>query len=147
MLALTGGSAAAAEDVVAEAFARAQVEWDRVQAYDRPDLWLRRVAVNLAISRHRRDGRVDYVGLDPFAGSAPTEVSPMAFETLEALRSLPERQAQVVALVFFGREPVTEAARILEISESTARTHLKRALEQLATRLSTEEVDDGCEAR
>lgn len=133
---LTGGDRAAAEDVVAEAFARAQREWHRVGGYDRPDLWLRRVALNLAITHHRTRTRRRARRLEP----APDVVlDDASVEVLDAVRALPERQAQVVVLVYFAGETVAAAARLLGIAEPTARTHHTRALAALATALSDEE--------
>ncbi|WP_308314346.1 sigma factor-like helix-turn-helix DNA-binding protein [Streptomyces sp. GbtcB7] len=40
------GSLEQAEDVVQEAFIRALDRWPRIQAYDMPELWVRRVPVN-----------------------------------------------------------------------------------------------------
>jgi RNA polymerase sigma-70 factor (ECF subfamily) len=133
---LTGGDRAAAEDVVAEAFARAQREWHRVGGYDRPDLWLRRVALNLAISAHRTAVRRRRRRLDPPADPVLDEAS---IEVLDVVRALPERQAQVVVLVYFAGESVASAARVLGIAEPTARTHHTRALAALATALADEE--------
>lgn len=48
------GSLEQAEDVVQEAFIRALDRWPRIQAYDVPVLWVRRVAINLAVSEIRR---------------------------------------------------------------------------------------------
>lgn len=139
VLPLVGGCRATAEDVASEAFARAQARWGQVGGYDRPDLWLRRVAINLAISRHRKEHRVHQRGLDPAEGLEPEGISAPTAEVLDAVRRLPERQAQVVVLVYFAHESVAAAARTLEISESTARTHLARALERLAGELDDQE--------
>jgi RNA polymerase sigma-70 factor, ECF subfamily len=133
---LTGGDRAAAEDLVAEAFARAQREWHRVGRYDRPDLWLRRVALNLAITAHRTRDRRRRRPLDPPPEATLDDAS---VEVLDAVRSLPERQAQVVVLVYFAGETVAGAARILGVAEPTARTHHTRALAALASALSDEE--------
>ena len=43
-----------AEDVVQEAFARASLHWSRVRGYHAPDAWVRRVALNYALSGLRR---------------------------------------------------------------------------------------------
>jgi len=132
---LCAGDRAAAEDVVAEAFARAQRDWDRVRTYDRPDLWLRRVALNLAISAHRTRSR----RRRPLPTSDGITLADASIEVLDAVRALPERQAQVVVLVYFAGETVAGAARVLGIAEPTARTHHTRALEALATALADEE--------
>ena len=44
----------AAEEIAQESFLRAHQRWNVVSALDRPDLWVRRVALNLAVSRFRR---------------------------------------------------------------------------------------------
>lgn len=43
----------AARDLTQEAFARLHTHWERIQRYDSPGAWLRRVVANLAIDRHR----------------------------------------------------------------------------------------------
>ena len=43
-----------AEDLAQEAMTKAHREWPRIQSYDRPGAWLRRVTINLALSRRRR---------------------------------------------------------------------------------------------
>jgi hypothetical protein len=44
------GSLAEAEDVVQEAFVRAYGRWSKVEALDTPSAWIRRVALNLAMT-------------------------------------------------------------------------------------------------
>lgn len=46
-----------AEDAVQEAFARASVHWARVGAYELPEAWVRRVALNVAFTGLRRAQR------------------------------------------------------------------------------------------
>jgi DNA-directed RNA polymerase specialized sigma24 family protein len=48
------GDFAEAQDVVHEAFARALAHPGRMRHVDNPEAWLRRVALNVARSRHRR---------------------------------------------------------------------------------------------
>ena len=47
------GDLAEAENVLQEAYARAFVRWSRVGAYDLPEAWVRRVAINLAAMADR----------------------------------------------------------------------------------------------
>src|SRR6266542_3608552 len=53
-LTLVTGNLHEAEEVVQEALARAVPRWARLRAYDVPEAWVRRVALNLATSHHRR---------------------------------------------------------------------------------------------
>jgi predicted RNA polymerase sigma factor len=48
------GDLAEAENLLQEAYARAVVRWAQVRAYDRPEAWVRRVALNLAAMAARR---------------------------------------------------------------------------------------------
>ena len=56
LLAITG-NLQDAEDAVQEAFARASLRWMRLRDFDAPEAWVRRVAINLAVSGVRRARR------------------------------------------------------------------------------------------
>jgi RNA polymerase sigma-70 factor (ECF subfamily) len=49
-----------------------------------------------------------------------------------AVRRLPPRQAQVIALRYWDRRSGPEIAEILELSEATVKSHLQRARQTLA---------------
>ena len=53
MLTLYCGDREVARDLTQETLSRAWVHWRKVRRMDRADLWLRRVAVNLAKSQFR----------------------------------------------------------------------------------------------
>ena len=55
-----------------------------------------------------------------------------------AVRSLPKRQAQSIALRFVDGRSINEIAEILDCSENTVKTHLRRAKDTLARRLREE---------
>jgi RNA polymerase sigma factor (sigma-70 family) len=54
---------------------------------------------------------------------------------LDALRSLPDRQRDVLALRYWGELSEAEIADALGIAPGTVKTHAKRALDALAHRL------------
>ena len=56
-LAVVAGSQEAAADAVQEAFVKAHLHWRRIQRYDDPVGWIRRVAINKLRDDHRRGGR------------------------------------------------------------------------------------------
>ena len=89
-LTLTAGSTEVAEDVTAEAFARAFERWDRVRAMEAPRGWLYQVTLNLL----RRRGRRLALERDLLRRTPPAETPPPALDPgmWEAVRSLPERQ-------------------------------------------------------
>lgn len=133
------GSRSGAEDLAQEAFLAALRRWDRIAGYDKPEAWVRRVAVNRAVSRFRRlaSEAKAVLRLEQGQFTVP-EAESEAREVWDAVRSLPTRQAQVVALRFFDRRSIAEIARILECSENTVKTHLQRGKQALATKLGEE---------
>lgn len=131
-----------AEELAQEAFLRAYRRWSTVGTYDRPDAWVRRVALNLTASWGRRlqaEARaMVQLRLRPLAssdGSVPDG------EFWQAVRSLPRRQAQVLALYYLEDRPVDEIADVLQLSPGTVRVHLVRGRRNLAARLGLKDGD------
>jgi RNA polymerase sigma-70 factor (ECF subfamily) len=123
---------AVAEDVVQDAFVRAYERWPQISRYDRPDLWVRRVTMNLATSRYRRL-RTQVTGLARLAARTDTVagLSDDTMSILGAIQRLPTRQAQVIALKFIDDLSTEEIADVLEMAPGTVRTHLRRGLDAL----------------
>jgi RNA polymerase sigma factor (sigma-70 family) len=121
-----------AEDCTAEAFARCLRQWDRVRDHPAPDAWVVRTAINHHHDRARRGRRA--LRLLPQlvdTESSPPPEPPIDPTLLAALKSLPERQRQVVALrIILGLSGEQTAAE-LDISSSTVGVHLHRALAAL----------------
>lgn len=133
------GSWSVAEDLAQEAFVRAYRDWDRIRDYDRPDSWVRTVLVNLATSRGRRlaaegralvrlRGRREESHTDPLPGDAE--------RFWGAVRALPRRQAQAVALYYHEERSVEEIATIMRCATGTVKSHLHAARRTLAERLA-----------
>src|SRR5687767_10370215 len=103
------GDHSEAQDVTQEAFCRALDRWGRISGYDDPSAWVRRVAVNLAISRRRRQTtmlrfvsrqRVEHVD-----GPGPDRVA-----LIRALAALPERHRRAVVQHHIGHMSTAEIA-------------------------------------
>ena len=62
----------------------------------------------------------------------PEELPPEADALWRAVRRLPRRQAQVVALHYLEALAVLEVAAVLQCAEATVRVHLHRARTALA---------------
>jgi RNA polymerase sigma factor (sigma-70 family) len=137
------GSRSGAEDLAQEAFLAAHGNWQRIGHYDRPGAWVRRVAVNLSVSTFRRrvaEGRAlaraafgeRTVPADPGAGDP---------EFWGAVRALPRRQAQVIALFYLEDKSIAEVGEILDLTTGTVKRHLHDGRLTLARRLQ-EEVEE-----
>jgi RNA polymerase sigma factor (sigma-70 family) len=130
-----------AEDVAQEAMRVAYRRWRTVSDLDRPDLWVRRVCANLAVSSFRRR-MVELRALVRLAGRR--ELEPLSDATEElwtAVRSLPRRQAQAAALRFVYDLPIADIAVVLGCTEGTVKQHLSRARAAIRHDLHLEEGD------
>ena len=135
------GSRSGAEDLAQDAFLAAYRNWARIGEYDKPGAWVRRVVANRSVSFFRRR-MVEAKGIARLALRREPALPELAQEDAEfwmAVRVLPKRQAQVVALHYMEDLPVTEIARILELAEGTVKSHLHAARRTLAARLKLEE--------
>ncbi|MEA2023922.1 MAG: sigma-70 family RNA polymerase sigma factor [Actinomycetota bacterium] len=130
------GSRSGAEDLAQDAFLKAYKQWETVGAYDNPGAWVRRVVSNNSVSVFRR-GKAEAKALTRFAGSmyVVPDMSPDAMATWAAVRKLPNRQAQAIALRYYDRSSIADIARILKCSENTVKTHLQRAKQTLEAHL------------
>ena len=136
------GSTWGAEDIAQEAFLRAHRDWDRVGRFEYPGTWVRTVALNLARSKLRRTGAELRALKRWFGMQAPAfpELEPVSEEFWGAVRSLPRRQREVVALHYVEDRSVSDIAEILGVAESTVKTSLQKARVALATRFDEMEV-------
>jgi RNA polymerase sigma-70 factor (sigma-E family) len=132
------GDRALAEDLAQDALEAAWRHWDRIAGYDKPGAWARRVVANRATDRGRRSGREDRA-LQRLGGLAVTAAEPALGSTdgrfWAAVRNLPQRQAQAVALHYLEDMSIAGIAEVLEISEGAVKSHLHRGRLALAAEL------------
>jgi RNA polymerase sigma-70 factor (ECF subfamily) len=126
-----------ARDIAQEAFVELFSRWDRISRYDRPDAWVRRVAIRLAVRAVRRDRRRLHLEREVHAASA---LEPLDVDVLRAVGKLPGSQQAAVVLFYFEDRPVAEVADILNCSVATAKVHLHRARRRLAALLGEHEI-------
>lgn len=127
---LAVGDMTLAEELVAEAFARAWTAWRTVRRHPAPRAWVVRTALNAHASWWRRRRREM-----PLEGhDLPVPADPgSALDTavLAALWRLPTRQRQVVALRLLLDLDTETTAQMLGISPGTVGVHLHRAIATL----------------
>jgi RNA polymerase sigma factor (sigma-70 family) len=132
-----------AEELAQDTFLACLRRWDEVSGYDDPTGWVRRVLTNRCISsgrRHLTELRL-LVKLGRERPASPTLSEP-ADRLWVAVRQLPKRQAQVLALAFVEDLDVHQIAATLAIGEESVRTHLRRGRAAIAARLEAEQ-DNG----
>jgi RNA polymerase sigma-70 factor (ECF subfamily) len=132
-----------AEELTQEAYCRALRRWTTVSRYEVPEAWVRRVAVNLALSARRRVQRRAVLLLsmgrpEPVPGLSVDRVALM-----EALQAVPMRYRAAVVLHHVVDLPVDEVAAELGVSVNTVKTWLRRGRAALSGLLDDD--NDGTE--
>ena len=129
----------AAEDLVQEAFIRLSRSAHRIREPERAAAYLRSIVINLARDHNRR-GLVSLRHQPPATTDEPSAEETAAaresrLEVVAALRDLPRRQRDCVALRYYLELSVEEIATTLGLSRNSVKTHLQRGLRSLAQRL------------
>jgi RNA polymerase sigma-70 factor (ECF subfamily) len=142
-LTVVTGSLEDAEDAVQEAFARASTRWARLRAYDAPEAWVRRVALNLATTglRHARRQLAALARLPTPTAEPPRSTDRLAIEA--GLRRLPLRHRQVLVLHYGADLPVEQVARQLRLPTGTVKSRLARARAALGAYLKDVQEERG----
>jgi RNA polymerase sigma-70 factor (sigma-E family) len=130
-----------AEDLVAEAYAQAWSAWRKVRAHPAPRAWIVRTALNSRVSWWRKRRReVALAGHDAEGHQQTEGVDPAL---LAAVRRLPRRQREVVALRVFLDLDTEATAKTLGIAPGTVTAHLARAVATLRGDLFTAISQEG----
>jgi RNA polymerase sigma-70 factor (ECF subfamily) len=128
-----------AEEIAQDAFMRLHVHWAKVSRYERPDAWVRRVAIRLAARAARRE-RIR-PSLERVANPDAVEGPAPDLDLLRAVAELPMRQRVAVVLFYLEDRPLPEIAHVLDCSDGAAKILLHRARRSLAARLGEEASD------
>ena len=130
------GRAAPAEDIAQETLARAYVRWARL-AEDATG-WCVTVAFNLAMDHLRSAERDRTRHRQLIAVDEPSVADPRLAERLDlynAMRDLPRRQRQIVALRYLGDLSEQQTADALGISLGNVKSQASHGLATLRTHL------------
>lgn len=127
------GNREIASDAVAEAFARAWRDWDRI---DEPVPWVWKVAFRLAAADLRESRRrvADRGDEDSYELESPSE------SILPMLAKLSAGQRAAIMLHYYGGYSTKEAGRMLGMSGATVAVHLHRGRARLRRMLEAEDA-------
>jgi RNA polymerase sigma-70 factor (ECF subfamily) len=137
------GSRWGAEDLAQEAFLAAHRDWERIGSYEQPAAWVRRVVANLSVSAFRRRA-AEAKALTRVAlrrGEPVPDLASADPEFWAAVRALPRRQAQVVALFYLEDRSVADVAETLDMTLGTVKRHLYDGRKSLAWRLRVQDEE------
>ena len=139
LLILYCGDVEMARDITQETLARAWAHWPKVQRMDRPDLWAKRVALNLVNSqfRHRGVERSRLHLLVEQTSSPGLDVGDR-LRVHEALGALTARQRTVILLRFLEDLSVEQTSELMGCSQSTVKKLTARGLAGLRSVIGTE---------
>ena len=128
-----------AEEVVQEAFARLLASSSGLRDVDKAPAWLRSTVLNLARGRLRRRLVASRHAPVPEPPAAPPDDQVLVDDdrrrVVTALRSLPPRQRQCLALRYWQNLTEREIAEALGISRGSVKKHIHRGMSVLMARL------------
>ncbi len=136
---LLTGDHGRAEDLVQTALEKTHKHWRRIERSDQPEVYVRRVMVNQAISWSRRRRLLE---LPLLTAHAPV-VDPYAQHDLhealwQALATLPPRMRAVLVLRFYEELTEAETAAALACSVGSVKSQTSRGLARLRHLLGDE---------
>lgn len=135
---------AAAEDVVQDAFVAMHRGWRTLRDPDKALAYLRQAVVNRSRSRLRHLKVVDrhapsLLPADATAGTMSAEHGALAAldrdHVMRALRSLPQRQREVLVLRYYADLSEAQIADAMGISTGAVKSHASRGMGALRNRL------------
>lgn len=128
-----------AKDALQDALAGLYPRWSRFEDAEAAEAYLKRSIVNASVSNWRKTGKHLVPVPDPglMQPSVPdfTDALDEADLAWRLCEDLPPQQRAAIVLRFREDCSFADIARILEIPESTARSHVHRALARLRTML------------
>ena len=129
------GSRDDAKDLVQEALERACRKWHRIAAADSPEAYVRRIMINLANSRWRRNSRQR----ESEQALAAQRAAPgdeygrldLRDQLTSLLKDLPIRMRTIIVLRYFHDMDDARIAEALGITQSSVRSQVSRGLARL----------------
>ena len=144
LVAVTGG-VAEAEDCAQEAFLKAFRAWPQWKQDAPAEAWIHRIAINTALSFHRRR-RLREIGELIRRLGRPVEVEwpdpALSSDLFRELRRLPPKQAAAIVLRHLHGYSNREIAAALNVPESTVAGRLAEAKRTLRVRLNAAEREE-----
>jgi RNA polymerase sigma-70 factor (sigma-E family) len=142
---LVAGDPHHAEDALQTAFVQAYAKWGRVSSARDPEAYVRRMAINAALTRHRKSStRRETVVAGPVDEQTPVAESDAPDdEVWQAVLGLPPRQRAIVVLRYYEDLSEAQIAEVLDCRPGTVKSQASAALGHLRSRLVPSYVPEG----
>lgn len=138
------------EDVVQDAFCTAFEQMDKLKDRNHFGGWLRRIAINKAISLMRKSKTIfiEETAIDGVAEEESDTEDDMIFscrveDVKEAIRNLPDGYRTILTLHLLEDIPQEEIAKMLHIGHSTVRSQYHRAKRKIYLSLKDKNYNEG----
>jgi RNA polymerase sigma-70 factor (sigma-E family) len=139
---LLTGDHGAAEDLVQTALMRTYRHWGRIESYEAPEAYVRRVMVNVNISAWRRRKAVVHVMAEPpepLSGAGDhQDAYAVRDELWRAVQAMSPRMRTVFVLRYFEDLTEAEVASVMGCAVGTVKSQIARGLAKLRTDLYAE---------
>lgn len=127
-----------AEDVFSDTFLAYYTKKPEFASEEHGKAWLLRVAINLARNTHRAQKKISELDERLPSQERSFEQIELSLDLSEAMRRMQPEYREVLCLFYLQELSTKEIAEVLEKNESTVRTQLMRAREQLRGILETD---------
>jgi RNA polymerase sigma-70 factor (ECF subfamily) len=131
------------EDVVDDSLLTSRRYWHRIRDYDKPGAYLFKIGKQDLRSRQAKDARWHQASRDSETGlrahvddRADLGLVEARCDIVVAIRRLPRRCAEAVALYYFGDYSTNQIARIQHLADGTVRAQLTFARRKLGEMLN-----------
>lgn len=131
-------NAADAEDVVQDVFTKLIEKDMHFESEEHEKAWLLRVVINLCKNKLKRFSRRRYAALEEADAVARDDNADLDGTVSDAVMRLNEKQRLVIHLYYYEGYKTPELAELLHMGESSVRTVLHRARQNLKIMLEEE---------
>jgi RNA polymerase sigma-70 factor (ECF subfamily) len=131
-----GADGASADDLAQDAFLSAFEQIAEFRGEGAFRTWVSRIAARMYARRWRRDARADQLAEDAGDDTSPGLGADARIDLDDALKSLTEAERVCVSLCYGVGLSHSEAATALNAPLGTVKSHVKRGLDKLRSRLS-----------
>lgn len=131
-----------AEEIVQDALEKTYLRWKKIQRYDRPGAWVRRIVINASLShiRRRRVERAHLTQLEQFFETSTRESDLTHFVLWSEVANLPDQQATAVAMHYGADMAIDDIAIELQLSDAAVKSLLYRARNSLRENAVVQEI-------